>query len=493
MLDVDVKLSRASLREVLATIFRYRKPMLVVFLAVSIGAALVALLQSNLYRSDATILIRPGRENMAVDPSIIGPALGGAPGFPDVVRSEVSIITSRFIAETVAKKIGPQAILGDETLAENSEDASVDDLQSKAEEAIAKNLHATVVASTVELNYTARSRELAQSVLQEIVDAYMRRHVEVHAYGASPKVFEANLALLKETLTKREDELEKFRGENKLPSLSAQKQNLITAVNALETRIATLTAEHEAGIARLAALNRAKADRPEMVETGRNTGLPNPTAESLKQKLVDIRMKEMGLESMYVESYKPLVALREQRAAIEKTLAAEPGTGTSTSIGHDSGYQAIALQIDQETALAEGRTAEREALSQELESTRKNLDALSGKEITLARLERSVKTAEADYLRYSENVSRASSYAAFDEAQLTNVAVLQSATLPIKPVTRKKRTIALGLFLGTICAVGCACVLDYFDDSLRTRMDVRRRLNVPVLAVIHDAEFKVCV
>lgn len=493
MLEVDVKPSRASLREVLATVFRYKKPMLSVFLVVSLGTALVAVLQSDLYRSDATILIRPGRENMSIDPSIIGPALGGAPGFPDIVRSELSIITSRYIAEAVAKKIGPQSILGDETNAESAGDTSAATMQSKAEEAVIKNLHATVVASTIELNYSARNRALAQSVLQEILDTYMRRHVEVHAYGASPKVFEANLAQLKETLTKREDELEKFRGENKLASLSAQKQNLIAAVNAFETRIAALTAEQDAGLARIAALESAKAARPEMVETGRNTGLPNPTAESLKQKLMDIRMKEMGLESTYVETYKPLVALREQRAAIEKTLAAEPGTGTSTSIGHDSGYQAIALQIDQETAAVEGRRAEREALALELENTRESLKKLSSQEITLARLERNVKTAESDYLRYSDNVSRAASYAAFDEAQLTNVAVIQRATLPIKPVTRKTRTVALGIFLGIVGAVGCACVLDYFDDSLRTRIDVRRRLNAPVLAVIHDAEFKVCV
>lgn len=493
MLDVETKHNHATLREIAATVFRFRKPMVTVFFGISSCVVLFALLEADLYRSDATVLIRPGRENMAVDPSIIGPALGGAPGFSDIVRGELSIITSRNIADAVVKKMGPEAILGDAARGVLDERASSASLQEKAAQALTRNLRATVVAATIELSYTARTPALAQSVLQSIVDSYMRRHVEVHAYGASPKVFEANFAQLKEKLTQCEDQLEAFRSQNKLASLSAQKQNLITAVSALETRISSLAAEEEAGLARLDALRIAKAGRPETVETSRNMGMPNPAADSLKQKLIEIRMKEMNLESIYVDSYKPLAALREQRAEIEKALAAEPRTGTSTSIGHDNAYQAIALQIDQETASLEGKRAEREALSAEREETQKALEKLTSQEITLARLERNMKTAEADYLRYSDNVSRASSYAAFDQAQLSNVTIVQSATLPMKSVTRKTRTAALGLFLGVAGAIGLACVLDYFDDSFRTRSDVQRRLKLPVLAVIHDAEFKVCV
>ncbi len=441
------------------------------------------------------------------------------------MKSELSILTSQHIAEEVVSNLGVDTILAmpkertageadssrsapvpEESAKDSGSDSANSAFDGESQEDAARALHnnairmivqslgATVNASTIELTFDATSPALAQTILDEIVNTFLDRHVEVHAAQASPEFLQKNLEALAAKLSAHEDQLEAFRQEHHLASLEDQKQDLINATSMLETSIVDARAEEDACQARLTALRDAIRGRDERIETSHSTGTPNAVADALKQQLISLKLDEKELQSLYADSYRPLVELRGKIAQLESSLAQEPATTTQTTIGIDSNYQALELQIETETAALKADEARRKTLTGELAATKEKLQDLSSQEVSLKRLERAVQTAEEEYLRYKDNVSRASSYAALDLARVSNVSVVQEATLPMAPIRPKKfRNLMLGLFLGVFGAVGLACVLDYFDDTLRNDADVEKHLNLPVLTVIPEREYKECI
>jgi len=69
-------------------------------------------------------------------------------------------------------------------------------------------------------------------------------------------------------------------------------------------------------------------------------------------------------------------------------------------------------------------------------------------------------------------------------AGATNITVLDDARIDGPPAPHKKKTLAVGLVLGTIAALGIACIRDWMDDRLRTPEAVKAALNMPVIGAV---------
>ena len=105
--------------------------------------------------------------------------------------------------------------------------------------------------------------------------------------------------------------------------------------------------------------------------------------------------------------------------------------------------------------------------------------------LTGAQMRRNISLSEQEYLNYRDNLQATEISAALDSAHVSNVKILQPATLPVTPVKpRKTRMIAIGLFIAFFGSIGFAFVIEYFDHSFKTNEEVERRLGLPVLATI---------
>ncbi|HQH70867.1 MAG TPA: Wzz/FepE/Etk N-terminal domain-containing protein, partial [bacterium] len=100
-----------SLLDAISVLFRHKWKIAFFFLFMVTASVAAALLLPKTYESYAKILIRLGRENMAVDPGVVGPALQLVQDRENQVNSELSILRSRSIAEKVVDKIGEQAFV----------------------------------------------------------------------------------------------------------------------------------------------------------------------------------------------------------------------------------------------------------------------------------------------------------------------------------------------------------------------------------------------
>ena len=73
----------------------------------------------------------------------------------------------------------------------------------------------------------------------------------------------------------------------------------------------------------------------------------------------------------------------------------------------------------------------------------------------------------------------------------SSIEILDQPELPENPVApNKKLNVAIAFFLGLMVSVGLVFVIEYMDNTVKTKEDVEKILNLPVIGLIpeHEAE-----
>ena len=515
----------SSVRDVLHVIFRHKSLIAVFFVLIAAAVTVVTYLLPAAYESDVQLLIRLGRENMPGDPSVPGTMVNVTQDRTSEVKSEVAILSSSYLAEKVVDNIGEGWILGRRDLTRNKIDIPdmpepgrlstlVAQVSGRAKDILGlaqlvvplsprdeairrvkKNTEVSYEKQTniVALRYEDRNPALAQHILNKLVEFYLERHVEVHTAQATPAFFQEQVAKLEADLKLREDELQKYKEENGISSISAQKENLLARISKLAAELSDVTADEEGLAAMVNTLTEIVKTARKSHELSRTTGMPNYLADKLKERVADLRERETEMAARYPDSYRPLVELREQLKLVQDALAREPENRTEVTTGLDANRESWEHTLKTELAQLEARRARKAKLAEEVEKHKGELAAVSNLETELVQLTRSRDLAEAEYKEYRTHLQRSQISAAMDVQKVSNVSVVQPASKPLVPVRPKKlRNIGLGLLLGLFGGIFFAFVREYFDDTLNTTEALEKRLGIPVLTSVSEKEFRAC-
>lgn len=88
-------------------------------------------------------------------------------------------------------------------------------------------------------------------------------------------------------------------------------------------------------------------------------------------------------------------------------------------------------------------------------------------------------------LKVIEGVKEAFMKKAVELVPNGNIQVLEEAVFPEKPVSpNKKMNIAIGLILGLMLGVGLAFLIEFLDNSFKTKEQLERELALPVLGTV---------
>jgi tyrosine-protein kinase Etk/Wzc len=222
-------------------------------------------------------------------------------------------------------------------------------------------------------------------------------------------------------------------------------------------------------------------------------GKRNASADGIKRRLIDLRVEERDLTRRYQKKARPLVDIREQISLLEKELAKEEATVTEITTGIDTNYQALMLEMNKEQSIFRGLIAQSKILTEELKKRKTELLQLSNLEHKYHRLQKEVDIAKEGYYQYRENLQRTEIYTALDANKISNVRVVQPAFVSTKPVRPNRILfIFLGLFLGFFGSISLAFILNYMDDSLKSDLDVKNKLGLPVFAMISYKDYQKC-
>ena len=513
---------QTGIREALTTVFRCKKLIITVFILVTAAMTVFTFALPEIYESGAKLLVKPGRESTALDPSVVGPkiALVGQ-SFNNQVESQLQVLTSHHVASQVVDEIGVERILlgakgksvpkgklqpvrdmlsaikgAKNGLMQGLNLSHATNERDNAIDALFTALRAKRGKDSNVINVTLESPDpqLAQDALHAWVQRYLEHSIECFASEADPDFFQLRIDESQEIIVAKTAELRELRGEHRIAdSPELQQAEITQSINNLEAELTTTMSEAEAARKRVEVLGKVIENRERITKLEWTDEMPNFLAHSMKELEVATQNELIKLQALYPDDHRLVVEVRERLRVAEKALDDEPRTYTQTKTGIDREYDEVNHQYTMDEAKAESLEARGRMLNENLERRRMEFSDLIQATVSMRRIEHELGLAEKEYSDYRDNLLRANVFAALDKDMVSNVSIVQDATLPDTPVRpNRPLNILLGMLLGIMAGVAVAFGWDFLDESLKTNEDVERRLGLPVLATFSGEEFKQC-
>ena len=126
--------------------------------------------------------------------------------------------------------------------------------------------------------------------------------------------------------------------------------------------------------------------------------------------------------------------------------------------------------------------AKADGLSRQVGQISGAVQALDAREKEYTNLKRDLGTQEANYKTYLGKFEESRIVDDMNKRKLSNVSVIQNATVPIKPAKNKKRQYAmLSVILGLGAALGLAYLREHVPQRLTTPLAAEKHLGLPVI------------
>lgn len=493
-----------SVRSVLEVLFRHWGKALCAFVVILAAMVAWAVLAPHSYRSEAKLLVQVGRESVSLDPTaVIGDTtLDPRTTWENEINSELEVLKNAELRQAVVQVLGADAILGRAPGAAKTEEqggpglverakdvlrgwlpASGPDLtdEDRAQLQIESELDIRSVpdSSVLKVAYEAKTPDLAQRVVETFTDLYLVKHREVHRTAGSLEFFSSEVTRLEGELERAEEHLRDLKNEAGVGDLASQRASLTERAGTVRQAALTAEAVAEAAEATAASYEAALAevDLSGSILIQQTTALRSSASELLQQQLDVLRLEELSLLGTFEPDSRAVRAVREKISKAEELLALDTPAVTERVEGPNPARAQVFAALVTERGMATRSRAEAAALREELAGLQQEIAGLNRTELEIRRSEREIADLESRTRRQRSNLEQVRTDRALEDLRISNIAVLQPASRPLKSA-RMGRTpaVLMGLVLALVGALATAWVAEFLDGSLRTPADVRARL-----------------
>lgn len=463
----DIGASAASVASDLSDywllIKRHRVQIFLLTLLVTLLAALAVFQMTPIYRGTAMLQI----ENIKNRVMTLNDLYSGQRDAVEAFNSQVQILRSRTIAERVIRKLNlaqhPTMALRDPK--GMSEAEQTERLVNRVSGSL--TIEPVLRSQIVKVSFDSPDRELAASVANAVVDAYVDSDLESRAEMTQ----KANGWLLnriestRNRLAESQQALQRYREQenildNKGVVLSGTgKQFEQVATQLISARMRFAEAE--------GAYNQVKGYR----------GQPTEKLESIPAVLKDSTVRQM--KSVETDALAKVNEYRGRYApAHPKMMAAE----AELKSARESLARAIEAVVDGIYREYELARANVNAAASAKAQTQSEIQSISRKESQLSVLQHEV---DSNRQLYDNLVNRAKETEATANLQSTAGRLIDPAVPPLAPIKPQKLKIIGGAALfGLFISVILVLLRDYVDNTIRSEQDAEHRLRTGVLAVV---------
>lgn len=427
-----------------------------------VGAVLLTLFTTPLYRGTATLEINPPTVEILEDSK--GQAQATKNG--DYLATQVGLLQSRSLAQRVAQELN---------LASNAAFApATGDREQRAKAAVNKlsegfSVQPAPSGQLIKISYSATSPALAAQITNKFADSFIATNLE-RRYDASSyarNFLQQQIAKVKGELEKSERQLVEYaQAQGIINTVNQQKDQVSSDVNSLQG--ASLIALNQA-------LAEAQTKRIAAEQAYRKTAAVGATAE-VNESTQAIRQQRVTLEAEYREKlntmkpdYPDMVSLRARIDELNRQIGAE---AARTASGRSN-----TLLADYQAAAAAERTLQ--ARVAELKGSVINL---RGRSIEYNILQREVDTNRS---LYDALLQRYKEIGVAGGVGTNLVSIVDRAEIPTSPFSPNLPfNLVIGLGLGLLVGIGGAFVIEFINDTITTPDDVRDKLKLASLGVI---------
>lgn len=451
----------STLRGLAHALFRHKRKIGAI-LAVSLGAAAaVSALMPSIYRAEATVLVKLGRDDDA------------STRVDEAVGSQIEILRNGDLHQRVIAAFGAGALYP-RLSASDAAAAFGRDLR------VVNQPGSTVI----ELAYDNRDPAAAAAALNRLLDEYRDKHRALYG-GTKTGFLEAQAEELRGQLKTAQDRLAAFRQSNKVYAVEEQRQLLLRQRSDLDSQRQAAQNQIAELQQKLRVLQAQIRETPPTISLSTETER-NRLLDEARGKLMSLQMREQELLGKYKDTSQFVTAVRDEIRRVKTMIGDLDGKVTAAE---KSGPNELwtALQRDFYAAQAEltavqGRD---KGLANQLRDLDARLAGLTGQEGSSRDLEREVAALEANYQTYLQKIEETRIADDARNRKGGGIGVIQQAAEPSRPDRpRPLLYLALALAGGLAAGVATALLAERFSQRFSTPVAVERRLGLPVLTSV---------
>lgn len=397
-----------------------------------------------------------------------------------IMESEQEILTSLDLSRQVAEAIGPEKILAKSGGGNDPDRAAM---------IINRNLLVDVPRNSSVIHVVFRHPDgaIVQPVLTEIINRYLKTHVEIHrTVGIIGDFLTQETDLLKNRLAQTEEELRKARNKAGVISLDESKKNYIMEMARIRAELLGAQAELAERTAIFTELTKTSPDATAAAAT---PAAPVPPAKTNEYRWAVARIemlqkREQDLLAQFTPENARVIEVRSQLAEAENTrkkledefpalVRSVPSLATSRAPGGiDPQTEAVRINALQ---------AKIKVLSGQLEQIRNEAASVDKEEGAIQELLRRKELEEANYRYYAARVEQSRINEALGNGKVSNISQIQTPSPP-RIDLKKTLQMMIGLAFGGIAVgLGWAFAIEMFlDTSVRRPIDVEKMLGLPL-------------
>ena len=476
-----------GLDDIYFILFRHKWKILLFALTGILAAVVIFFRETRTYKSEAKLLVR-----YIVDSKSVTPAEGNAPtqspdaGGENIINSEIEILTSFDLALEVADAIGAQKIL-----AKGSKDTS----RYNAATLILKNLTVDVPRRSNIIKVALRHSDpiLVRLLLGELIDAYLKKHLEVHrSVGIFDEFLSQQTDQLRSRISQTEDQLRKVKEKAGVISFEDATRSMSTEMSRIREELLNTEAQlaqSKAGVAELEKLVPARSDTEAAkfgapLEKINEYKSNNARLEGLLRKLQELQ-KEFTEDNSMVQGIRKHVAEAEIRKAnLEKEYPKLSSLALAAPV--DATQPPLDPRLERtKVAVLE---AKMKILSSQLEKIRTEATGVDEAAHTVAQLERKKQLDDSNYRYYSASLEKSRIDETLGVARMSNINKVQAPSPPLRDISRIRKFMLIALAGGFLGGIGLAFLLELvIDQTVKRPNEIETAMRLPLYLTVPDS------
>ena len=481
------------LTDYIRIIYRGRWLIILSFLAVFTATVIYTFTTAPTYEASTVLLIE---SNDSMDRALFNLTTFGTQ--TNMLNNQIEILKSRNVAERVVRRLENSPYRDSISFFQPLEDGIQLTFEDRVN-IVQSNLEVEPKRDTdiITLTYQAGSPFEAAYLANTISEEFAKLNAETNRLEVTEmrKFIEDRLAIKAKELKESEEQLKKFQEKEKIASLDAETQELVTRLSETESMLEQARIELSTKQELRKSLEQKLAERKETLP-GNLSEISTPYIQSLQQELAQIvaertsyvtalKSEAPANKNEYFEAQ--LRTYDERIKALKNKIKEEAVKIANSEMISDPlkiSQELVAqlLNLDGEIQAEEAKV---NSLKQVLEKYNQRLENLPDRVLQLARLERRRQVDEQTYMMLTQKLEEAKIQ---ESAQARNVKIIDRAIQPTRPVKPNKRmNLMLGALLGLGLGVGATFMIEYLDRSVRKPEDMER-MGYNVLATIPKIE-----
>ncbi len=478
-----------GVQDILYVVFKHKWKVLFFALLGMGAAAFVYLTHAPIYESDAKLLVRYVVDRNVVDP--VDNSVGYGRANDSVIASEIEILTSWDLAIQVADAVGVEQLVP-------SGKGKASSLPIAAQ-TIQRGMLVVPHGNVILVSYKSENPALTTNVLQELVNRYFTKHLEVHRSAGAFDFVTQQADQIRGRLTQTEDALKRLKNKAGIISLAESTASVSAEINRAQQALALAETERAEQIARVQEIAKSLADPAakeptSQTPTGPAVAKPAGNAEvqeyeALVARLGPLRQTELDLLTKYRPENQQVQIIHSQIGELERRRAAlatkfpdlvarvaATGGGVIPQQGPDIRTERAHL------AAVEARV---ETLKGQLHGAQQQAEELAALAPQITQVERQKELEENNYRYFAASLEKARVDEALDPSKIPNISVVQKPSAALR-TTGDLRKILLQLAGGGLAlGLGLAFLIEMvFDQTIKRPAEFERRLHIPLLLSI---------